>query len=87
MAIRTAATASAVVRPAISIIRRTRANSAACSGVGSGSTGLGHARLCFKRLIVQIAVKGLRSLSRATRDRRGLTACSRLTVPSCRDRG
>src|SRR5580692_7606467 len=36
MAIRTAATASAVVRPAISIIRRTRANSAACSGVGSG---------------------------------------------------
>src|SRR4051795_12034357 len=38
MAIRTAATASAVVRPAISIIRRTRANSAACSGVGSGAT-------------------------------------------------
>src|ERR1700754_350529 len=39
MAISTAATASAVVRPAISIIRRTRANSAACSGVGSGATG------------------------------------------------
>src|ERR1700756_1123429 len=38
MAIRTAATASAVVRPAISIIRRTRANSAACSGGGSGAT-------------------------------------------------
>src|SRR6266853_5285825 len=38
MAIRTAATASAVVRPAISIIRRTRANNAACSGVGSGAT-------------------------------------------------
>src|SRR5450759_5359325 len=38
MAIRTAATASAVVRPAISIIRRTRANNAACSEVGSGAT-------------------------------------------------
>src|SRR6478752_5513259 len=38
MAIRTAATAKAVVRPAISINRRTRANSAACSGVGSGAT-------------------------------------------------
>src|ERR1700675_4110301 len=38
MAIRTAATAKAVVRPAISIMRRTRANSAACSGVGSGAT-------------------------------------------------
>src|SRR4051812_33230770 len=38
MAISTAATASAVVRPAISIIRRTRANSADCSGVGSGAT-------------------------------------------------
>src|SRR4051794_13764112 len=38
MAIRTAATASAVVRPAISISRRTRANKAACSGVGSGAT-------------------------------------------------
>src|SRR3981189_417285 len=38
MAIRTAATARAVVRPAISIIRRTRANKAACSGVGSGTT-------------------------------------------------
>src|SRR6201746_1887177 len=38
MAIAAAATASAVVRPAISIIRRTRANSAACSGVGSGAT-------------------------------------------------
>jgi 23S rRNA pseudouridine1911/1915/1917 synthase len=38
MAIRTAATASAVVRPAISISRRTRAKSAACSGVGSGAT-------------------------------------------------
>src|SRR6202166_2706145 len=38
MAIRTAATAKAVVRPAISIIRRTRANNAACSGVGSGAT-------------------------------------------------
>src|SRR5271169_3653230 len=37
MAISTAATARAVVRPAISIIRRTRANSAACSGVGSGT--------------------------------------------------
>src|SRR5271154_1722927 len=36
MAIKTAVTASAVVRPAISIIRRTRANSAACSGVDSG---------------------------------------------------
>src|SRR5204863_8442409 len=38
MAIRTAATATAVVRPAISIIRRTRVNSAACSGAGSGAT-------------------------------------------------
>src|SRR3981189_2761844 len=38
MAIKTAATASAVVRPAISISRRTRANNAACSGVGSGAT-------------------------------------------------
>ncbi|MBN9003448.1 MAG: RluA family pseudouridine synthase, partial [Rhizobiales bacterium] len=38
MATSTAATATAVVRPAISIIRRTRANSAACSGVGSGAT-------------------------------------------------
>src|ERR1700733_14471121 len=38
MATRTAATANAVVRPAISISRRTRANSAACSGVGSGAT-------------------------------------------------
>src|SRR6202163_1315213 len=38
MAIRTAATASAVVRLAISIMRRTRANNAACSGVGSGAT-------------------------------------------------
>src|SRR3984957_16909534 len=38
MATRTADTASAVVRPAISIIRRTRANNAACSGVGSGAT-------------------------------------------------
>src|SRR5450432_1450683 len=38
MAMRTAATASAVVRLAISIIRRTRANRAACSGVGSGAT-------------------------------------------------
>src|SRR6267378_2066043 len=38
MAMRTAATASAVVRPAISIIRRTRANNAACSCVGSGAT-------------------------------------------------
>src|SRR3954447_15431108 len=36
MAISTAATATVVVRPAISIIRRTRANSAACSGDGSG---------------------------------------------------
>src|SRR5258707_14839518 len=35
----TGASASAVVRPAISIIRRTRTNSAACSGVGSGATG------------------------------------------------
>src|SRR4249920_1190231 len=35
---RTTATASAEVRPAISIIRRTRAISAACSGVGSGAT-------------------------------------------------
>src|SRR3954451_2327266 len=39
MAISTAATASAEVRPAISIIRRTRANRAACSGLGSGATG------------------------------------------------
>src|SRR3982074_3682439 len=38
MAISTAATASAVVRPAISISRRTRANIAACSGLGSGMT-------------------------------------------------
>src|SRR3954451_16042564 len=37
MAISTAATATVVVRPAISIIRRTRANSAAWSGVGSGT--------------------------------------------------
>ena len=32
-----------MVRLAISIIRRTRANSAACSGVGSGRNSLGHA--------------------------------------------
>src|SRR6185437_6659549 len=38
MAIRTAATASAVVRPAIIIIRLTRATRAACSGVGWGAT-------------------------------------------------
>src|ERR1700730_13164781 len=38
MGMRHAATANAVVRPAISIIRRTRANNAACSGVGSGAT-------------------------------------------------
>src|SRR5450755_1302060 len=38
MAMRTAATASAVVRLAISIIRRTRANNATCSGVDSGAT-------------------------------------------------
>src|SRR5258708_17236637 len=38
MAIRTTTTASAEVRPAIIIIRRTRANNAACSGVGSGAT-------------------------------------------------
>src|SRR6478672_408721 len=38
MAIRTAAIANAVVRPAISIIRRTRAKRAACSWVGSGAT-------------------------------------------------
>ncbi len=38
MAISTAAIASAVVKAAISINRRTRANSAACSGVGSGAT-------------------------------------------------
>src|SRR3954469_10815336 len=37
MAIRTAATARIVVRPAISIIRRTRANSTACSIVGWGT--------------------------------------------------
>src|SRR6266702_5816238 len=37
MATSTAATAKAVVNPAISIIRRTRKNSAACSGVGSGT--------------------------------------------------
>src|SRR3954465_10261106 len=37
MGIRPGATASAVVNPAISIIRRTRANSAACSGLGSGT--------------------------------------------------
>src|SRR5579872_426337 len=38
MATRTAAIASPVVRPAISIRRRTRANNAACSGVGSLAT-------------------------------------------------
>src|ERR1700742_4766901 len=38
MAIRTAEIASAVVRPAISIKRRTRANKAACSGVSSLAT-------------------------------------------------
>src|SRR5215475_14423185 len=38
MAVSTADIARAVVRPAISIIRRTRANSFACSGVGSGKT-------------------------------------------------
>src|SRR5580700_11922649 len=36
MATSTAATATAVVTPAISIILRTRAISAACSGLGSG---------------------------------------------------
>src|SRR5947209_9404830 len=36
MVISTAAIAKAVVRPAISIIRRTRASKAACSGLGSG---------------------------------------------------
>src|ERR1700759_3667871 len=40
MAIRTAAIATPVVRPAISIMRRARANSAACSGVGSGMAAL-----------------------------------------------
>jgi len=34
----TAAIATPVVRPAISIKRRTRANNAACSGVGSGAS-------------------------------------------------
>ena len=38
MAISTAEIAMAVVRPAISIMRRTRAKSAACSGVGSLAT-------------------------------------------------
>src|SRR5258708_21840775 len=38
MAISTAEIATAVVSPAISIIRRTRKTSAACSGVGSGKT-------------------------------------------------
>src|SRR5215471_66566 len=37
MAISTAEIAKAVVNPAISIIRRTRKISAACSGVGSGT--------------------------------------------------
>src|ERR1700755_1877085 len=37
MAISTAPTPKAVVKPAISIIRRTRKISAACSGVGSGT--------------------------------------------------
>ena len=46
-AVRTAATASAEVRPAISIIRRTRANNAACSGVGSGATVSVMQRLFF----------------------------------------
>src|SRR5882757_10903518 len=58
MAIRTAATASAVVRPAISIIRRTRANSAACSGVGSGATGcsvMQGSSECGQRLEVIVA--------------------------------
>src|SRR5450631_2947377 len=67
MAISTAHTASAVVRPAISIIRRTRANSAACSGVGSGmtvsvmqnSSGIGssleHASNSGQRLQVTVA--------------------------------
>src|SRR5215475_3286366 len=40
MAIRTAVIASAVVRPAISIIRRTRATSAACSAACSGKSVL-----------------------------------------------
>src|SRR3954470_15647794 len=38
MATSSTVTARAEVRPAISIIRRTRANKAACSGVGSGAT-------------------------------------------------
>src|SRR3982074_1120876 len=64
MAIRTAATASAVVRPAISIIRRTRAKSAACSCVGSGATvsvmqALNNFRVFYshsgQRLVVTVA--------------------------------
>src|SRR5690242_686817 len=58
MAVSTAAIATAVVRPAISIIRRMRTNSAACSGVGSGKalsvmqvSSLTHA----DRLIVTVA--------------------------------
>src|ERR1700727_1542475 len=58
MATRTAATASAVVRPAISISRRTRANSAACSGVGSGATVSvmqGSSSKCGQKLEVIVA--------------------------------
>ena len=58
MAIRTAATASAVVRPAISIIRRTRANKAACSGVGSG-TAVSVIRLIFGTRLVSNSAKRL----------------------------
>src|SRR6185312_13714759 len=39
MANNTAPRPTAVVRPAISIIRRTRAMRTACSGVGSGASG------------------------------------------------
>ena len=86
MAIRTAATASAVVRPAISIIRRTRANNAACSGVGSGATvsvmqnSSGKSRLFFGTRL-RTAVKGWRSPSPATRARPGSTACWRCACP------
>ena len=84
MAIRTAATASAVVRPAISISRRTRANK---RGLLRGRFGcnvsvmqtLQERALLWNR--TQRKARGCSSPSPATRDRAGSTACLRFDAP------
>src|SRR3977135_315989 len=82
MAISTAATASAVVRPAISIIRRTRANNAACSGVGSGATGCsvmqGSSRCGEKLEVIVDGDEGFVRLDRVLAARRPELSRSRL---------